>query len=123
KLHRRGKKGFGSPVWLPWWSGAPDGGNVFYRRREDGELEPCVPTELATAAPEAIERVLAMLPVGRVAKAPRRDDRPAGRSTQSSGSEDAVWADWRRRALAALPIDTVYGEWLTGNAAGVGWLE
>jgi hypothetical protein len=36
---------------------------------------------------------------------------------------EPAWSDWRRRALAALPIDAVYGSWLTGRSAGPGWLE
>lgn len=122
-LRGRGRKGVGSPVWLPWWHGAPEGGNAFYRRGNDGPLEPCVPTELAAAAPESVERVLAALPARRGAKAPRRADRPGDRPAKVSGSDDVAWATWRRRALAALPLDAVYGEWLTGQAAGAGWLE
>ena len=34
-----------------------------------------------------------------------------------------AWTEWRERALAALPLDTVYGEWLTGEKSGDGWLE
>jgi hypothetical protein len=42
-------------------------------------------------------------------------------SPQSTGPSD--WDDWRRRALSMLPLDSVYGPWLTGKSAGAGWLE
>ncbi len=123
KLRRGGKKGLGSPVWLPWWSGAPDGGNAFYRRGDSGELEHYVPAELAAAAPEAIQRVLA-------AKAPQhrprssRSSQPAAPpSARTSERNDGAWTAWRQRALTALPLEAVYGEWLTGASAGPGWLE
>lgn len=120
KLRRGGKKGLGSPVWLPWWSGAPDGANTFYRRSEHELIERYMPTELAAAAPEVIRRVLASRPASR--PSPRRAP-PASRTRQAPGHDDAAWAAWRRRALAALPLDAVYGPWLTGSAAGAGWLE
>lgn len=120
RLRRGGRKGLGSPVWLPWWSGAPDGGNAFYRRGENGQLERYVPAELSVAAPEAIQRVLASRQMSR--RSPRVGT-SASRPRQDCGPDDAAWAAWRRRAIAALPLDAVYGPWLTGNAAGAGWLE
>lgn len=33
----------GNMVWLPWWHGAPDGANLFYRINVDGELVAYVP--------------------------------------------------------------------------------
>ena len=41
------------------------------------------------------------------------------RSAGSSGS----WQSWRAAALAALPLEAVYGELLTGQDAGAGWLQ
>lgn len=124
KLHKKGKKGFGNLVWLPWWIGAPEGSNTFYRSGDDGALEPYAPTELAVASPEAIVRVLAS--VERSAPAP--PSRSAPRAAHSlanatNGTSDSAWADWRRRALASLPLESVYGALLTGNAHGPGWLE
>lgn len=123
RLHRKGKKGFGNLVWLPWWTGAPEGSNTFYRRGDGGELEIYVPTEFTVATHDAIDRILA------TAERPSTGP-PASKSTPSpaahphtNGSSDTAWADWRSRALAALPLESVYGEWLTGNAHGPGWLE
>jgi hypothetical protein len=35
--------GFGNMVWLPWWHGAAEGGNIFYRVDAGGELAPYPP--------------------------------------------------------------------------------
>jgi hypothetical protein len=123
KLRGGGKKGLGTPVWLPWWSGAPEGGNAFYRRRDGGELERYIPPELAVVAPEAIERVLASVPARRAVNGSLREHRPPKQTRQDPGPEDTAWAAWRRRALVELPLEAIYGEWLTGSAAGAGWLE
>jgi hypothetical protein len=32
------------------------------------------------------------------------------------------WSEWRARALAALPLEAVYGEWLTGKSVN-GWIQ
>jgi hypothetical protein len=122
KLHRKGKKGFGNLVWLPWWSGAADGGNTFHRR-EAGELAPYAPAELAVAEPDAVARVLAAHPASAPAGKSRRKRAAVAASPATVGPGDTVWAEWRQRALAALPIDAVYGDWLTGKLVGTGWLE
>jgi hypothetical protein len=119
--HRRGG-GFGNLVWLPWWRGAPDGGNCFYRRGVDGALETYVPSEFATASPDAVERLLA---AHAPATTPPREV-PAGEAgppASSNGASDPVWAEWRKKALATLSLEAVYGTWLTGKPAGPGWLE
>ena len=41
----------------------------------------------------------------------------------NNGSSIQHWADWRTKALAALPLKMVYGPYLTGNKSGDGWLE
>jgi len=117
------RSGFGNLVWLPWWQGATQGGNSFYRRGATGALEPYVPTEFATAALELVERVLAAhAPAPPHAKEPPQRTRTPP-TPAASGQGDSAWAEWRQRALAALPIESIYGEWLTGKPAGVGWLE
>ena len=35
----------------------------------------------------------------------------------------SAWDGWRKEALAALPLEAVYGEWLTGRVSGEGWLQ
>lgn len=116
------RSGFGNLVWLPWWQGAAEGGNTFYRRGDGGALEPYVPAELSTASPDAVERVLA----AQAASTPARDPPKRSRAPSTpppAAPSDTVWAEWRRHALAALPIEAIYGAWLTGKPAGAGWLE
>lgn len=118
------RSGFGNLVWLPWWQGAAEGGNSFYRRAADGALEPYVPTEFATASLETIDRVLANHappPAQKKERAPRAPE-PASNGA-SNGTSDPAWVEWRRRALTSISLESVYGEWLTGKAAGPGWLE
>jgi len=107
------RKGFGNLVWLPWWRGAAEGANRFFRPGPGGGLEPFAPEGFATASAEAVDRVL-----GAARPAPK----PAHEKPSATVDERA-WADWRRRALAALPLEAVYGPWLTGKPAGAGWLE
>jgi len=129
KQSKLSRRGFGNLVWLPWWHGAPEGANAFYRRTPDGTLEPYVPTELAVAAPEAVERLLALLPVSaprprKAAKQPRPARPPqTPDATPTVDTGDTVWGAWRCQALAALPIEPIYSTWLTGKTAGLGWLE
>src|SRR5262249_21222810 len=123
KLRRGGKKGLGSPVWLPWWSGAPAGGDAFYRRGDDGERERYLPAENAHAGPRASARECGTQRARRSISAPRRRDPAARPRAQAPDRNDSAWTDWRRCALAALPLEAVYGDWLTGTAAGAGWLE
>ncbi len=121
KQPKIGRNRFGNMLWLPWWQGAPEGSNCFYRRNEAGALEPFAPAELATAPPEAVEAVLAKV----VSTEKRREATPTppAQAPTTNGSSDVVWSEWRKRALAALSLEAVYGEWLTGKPSGVGWLE
>lgn len=34
-----------------------------------------------------------------------------------------AWSEWREQALAALPLEAVYGDLLTGRRSGTAWLE
>lgn len=137
KLRRKGRPGVGTAVWLPWWQGAQEGGGTFFQRGPGDAWEPYVPDDFTTAAPEAIERILAALPTPRRPRSllhphgstppgpgsTRRHDAPAERPGQAASSDKAAWAEWRGRALAALPLEGIYGAWLTGRVSGVGWLE
>ncbi|MBI5545156.1 MAG: hypothetical protein HY901_14800, partial [Deltaproteobacteria bacterium] len=111
--------GLGNLLWLPWWHGAPEGSNQFFQRGADGKLEPFVPEDFQTAKAAAVEEALKALappPPAVKPQKPRPQQRPAG-------SSDPAWATWRTDALAALPLEAVYGSWLTGKQAGSGWLE
>ena len=110
------KKGYGNLVWLPWWEGAPTGANTFYRPGDDGSLVPFAPDDLVTADAAAVERVLATV----AAEPPPVAQGAAAAAPTQHG---ATWAAWRRDALAALPLESVYGPWLTGESSGAGWLQ
>ena len=125
KVRRTGKKGFGNLVWLPWWQGAAEGSNVFYRAADAGELETFVPSEFVTVSENDVDHVL------RAREAPPASNgtngvpprRAASSPAPTNGAGDAAWTEWRRKALAALPVEAVYRTWLTGRSAGPGWLE
>ncbi len=117
------RSGFGNLVWLPWWQGAAEGGNSFYRRAADGALESYVPTEFATALPEVVERLLATQAPPPPPSSRKAEHAPRTTDSTTNGTSDLVWAEWRRKALAVLPIESIYGTWLTGKPAGPGWLE
>ena len=109
-------QGYGNLVWLPWWCGAAGGGNQFYRQGEAGELEPFTPDGFKAAKLEDADRIL-----GALREQPKVAPAPPEHPTTTI--IEGAWADWRRRAVTALPLEAVYGSWLTGNAAGTGWLE
>jgi hypothetical protein len=118
--------GFGNQVWLPWWHEAPEGANAFYRVDAAGALAAYAPEDFETARLDAVERVLAehaaRAKASAAASAPRPVAEPPPTSDATTAS-DPVWAAWRAQALAALPLPAVYGAWLTGDAAGAGWLQ
>jgi hypothetical protein len=59
------------------------------------------------------------------AGAPPPTSRPASPPAARSGPgrRPEVWVAWRGTALDALPLEEVYGEWLTGRGAKDGWLQ
>jgi P4 family phage/plasmid primase-like protien len=116
---RRG--GYGNLVWLPWWSRAKVGGNHFYRAGPEGTLIPCVPS-LEVASAERLRSVLAELAGDRPVE-PMVADRPTIPGVDPTAADSPRWTEWRRNALAALPLEPIYGPWLTGKTSGVGWLE
>ena len=116
--------GFGNMVWLPWWSAAKTAGaNLFYRCDEDdpdGPLVPYAPEEIVVVPKDAIA---AVLPLAAEQPVRERARRPPHRTAAASpGPASTAWQDWRSRALAALPLESVYGPWLTGASSGRGWL-
>jgi len=122
KQAKLGKKGFGNLVWLPWWREAAEGGNVFYSASDDGTLAAFVPADFESAREEDVDRVLASV-VATDADTTRPAADGAAAPPIAGGTSDPPWADWRKRALAALPLESVYGPWLTGSTSGAGWLQ
>jgi hypothetical protein len=147
-VHRRkGPKKYGNLVWLPWWSGAAPGGNAFYEPRDapggGWTLEPFEPERFDTATADQVSAALERLKAARATETPSPTE--AGHTACPSpgaaecdpglaaelaalDSLDTLcaarpdWKVWRQRALAALPLDAVYGTWLTGEVTGPGWL-
>jgi hypothetical protein len=121
KQAKLGKKGYGNLVWLPWWREAGPGANLFYEVREGGELVPYVPA-FEAAREEDVDRVLAAMPTPEPESARPGPDIALPPSASQSTS-DPAWAAWRKAALAALPLESVYWTWLTGESSGPGWLQ
>jgi hypothetical protein len=136
------KSGYGNLVWLPWWSGAPEGANEFYRLEGDS-LVPFIPESFETIPPDRLAEVLTKLP-GQTDRKPVMEDSPTPVAVtenpsddpavqaylnivENSGSETAPapssWKLWREKALAAFPLESVYGPWLTGAKSSEHWFE
>ena len=98
--------GFGSQVWLPWWVGAPEGANEFYREDGSAELQKYVPVSFESVSVEVVKTLLGEIPIN-------------GKDKNVSDS----WKSWRAEALAKLPLEKVYGELFTGKKNAGGWLE
>ncbi len=113
KQSRIRKQGCGSAVWLPGWHGAAPGGNRFYELSGSGALERHTPQSFETATQDALERALEELRT--------HEEAPAGRAPKDP--PDPAWAEWRVKALAALPLERIYGEWLTAETSGEGWFK
>jgi hypothetical protein len=110
--------GLGNLVWLPFWAQAVDGGCVFYRQTSSG-LEAFWPTSFETV-PASLVASLAP----RTVESTPTAHTPAKASPKVAGGKgNRDWAAWKEEALAALPLEAVYGQWLTGNSKGSGWLE
>lgn len=130
---KKGKTGHGNMVWLPFFHGAKGGGNLFYRPDESGELVAFAPTDFRLATSAQLDAVTASAPA--TAAPPKRaqvadgDDALAhldaafaeAETAESPGTID--WDGWKAQLVAAVPLDRVYGEWLTGKENNGGWLE
>lgn len=99
----------GTMVWLPWWSGAKSGGNLFH---------PDPPAEPVRLALEKVNELAAL------AKETRGEKKEKDKREREEKASQAVdFAGWRREALGSLDLRSIYGEWLTGKSGSKGWLE
>jgi len=112
KQDKIGRTGYGNLVWLPWWFGAEGAANQFHRVTEDRDLVPYAPDDFEVCSPDRIDELLGE----HRGSAPTPDKR-------NDALANSTWRDWRAKALAALPLEAVYGEWLTGRHRQTGWLE
>jgi len=143
--HRK-KKGLGNLLWLPFWHGATEGANQFHRLDGDTPV-PFLPDALDVVTPEALEAALQAIQEPEATLTPPNvsdtSSDGASASSRSTTDEEAVeeylrrvgpdddaiappsndWREWRRQALAALPIEDIYGDLLTGEVSGENWLQ
>lgn len=141
KQRTRGLMPLGNMVWLPWWHGAADGGNLFYRAPEPGDpsaagLAPFIPDAFDTVAPAALARALEHLQAQAAAAPGLAPSTALVRQAGAPGSPQTAalaaatprsiapqeWKEWRTKALEALPLESVYGAWLTNESMG-DWLK
>ncbi len=115
-----GEDGMGNLVWAPWYHAAENLNCQFHhvvKGRETsglvGKNDPRTFTPFETMTEEqaraALDRAGGWV----------RDEKDKTRMAASN-----EWAEWRRRALERLPLDAIYGQWLTGKESRArGWLE
>jgi hypothetical protein len=139
KQERIAKGGVGNLVWLPWWSGAAPGGNVFVRvvpadAPGPATLEPYLPESFDTVGAERLDEIIASLdaeatsrrvgaPPAPVLATDPTIDLDAFQFPPDEASASPDWRAWRSKAVAALRLEDVYGPWLTGDASSPGWLQ
>jgi len=112
------RNGFGNLVWLPWWSEADGAANQFHRPDEKGELVPFVPEEFETADESRVDAVIAQANTSG-----KYQPRASPQSAKAQEATDEAWREWREKALAALSLEAIYGQWLTGKTCADGWLQ
>ncbi len=106
--------GTGGMLWQPWWHGAEGAANKFFdadATRIGDEL-----TDVAFERHDA-QRIALALDKAKTWRKPDRDFRSRLTSPE--------WNSWKLEACAALPLDRIYGPYLTGRTSGAGgeWLE
>jgi hypothetical protein len=117
KQNRIAPGGFGNLVWLPWWAKARNGGAQFYSH---DDLAPYTPQTFDTVDVEVIDEYFATLPELHFPAQPL----PAAEYAFDGTAEyNEKWHVWKHNALVALPLDEVYGEWLTGRELSNGWVQ
>ncbi|MCC6809174.1 MAG: hypothetical protein IT381_17235 [Deltaproteobacteria bacterium] len=107
--------GTGTPMRLPWWHGATGDGCLFVRPDADGVLAPYLPTALIATRAEAMKDLIKSLGISE-----RKTSRRTPAERRGSGTHAS---DWLATALSKLPLEEVYGDWLTGKKGATGWLE
>lgn len=116
KQNKISPTGVGNMVYLPWWSGAGPGANQFYPVSAEGLVGsvPIVPEHFETMKSEDLDWVLIEI---------EEDIRDPSLTSGSKSPSREDWKSWRIKALQDLPLDAVYGKWLTGKQTNDGWLE
>jgi len=110
--------GYGNMVWLPCWQGATPGANQFCSVDESGALKAYTPESFETIDESVVDGLLDSFTTQSQETEQEQEYEPSG-----LGRESHDWSDWRQRALAALSLEAVYGQWLTGKQKSKGWNE
>jgi len=139
----KGKKPrLGNMIWCPFWFGAPSGANEFYRLEQDGRVV-FTPDSFETVSPERLAEMLEILPgktdghsvapethalevvpsVGGEDPAVQACLKAVEKNSAAGDSAPSSWKAWRDKALVALPLESIYGPWLTGVKSSESWLE
>ncbi len=112
KQEKLQKQQVGSAISLPFFHGDTGGKSRFYRRK-NGKLQAFLPLKFRTVSEELVDKALASIPDVQP-DIPKPDMKPSKMSPKIK--------EWREKALAALPLEEVYGEYLTGKRLSGGWL-
>jgi hypothetical protein len=104
--------GVGSGVWLPFWHGATEDANQFFRYVDQGGLD--------FYAPESFKRTNIPTDLQRLAEEDLATRRLA---PTPAGPLKGAYQAWRIEALNKLDLSLVYGPWLTGGEPQPGYLE
>lgn len=134
KQDRIAPEGLGNMVYLPSWGGGTNGGGQFFQARS-GVLVAYTPTEFQTNASSVVSAALSFN-TSQVAQTvsissseitlpaqAKLESATAASSVGTSPTGKLAFKIWREKALAALPLETVYGTLLTGKSNNGGWLE
>jgi hypothetical protein len=127
KQVRIAENGYGNLVWLPFYGRGENGGNQFYRTSADGGVEQYLPRSFETLSRVTLTKIVeaaraACAEASRKAKG-HQDEAPSARAPKKSSAKNPQWDTWRKQALAALPLEKVYGQYLTGIQPSPGWLQ
>ncbi len=115
--------GFGNLVWLPWWWNAAEGGNEFYQFDESDVLVRYQPESFSTVTPEQLTQTIAAHVRIAPESAPTRRNTRSTQLPHTPKSNSSAWDEWRSKALSKLPLETIYGDYLTGGHSSPDWLE
>ncbi|MHB9132909.1 MAG: TOTE conflict system archaeo-eukaryotic primase domain-containing protein [Armatimonadota bacterium] len=114
---------YGSPIFLPWYHGDPEGYGEFYRIGAVGDLG-IDPLPEFQFVPESVLQVQQKtLAVNPLTIQTTRISLPTPEWSVNVTSHTAPdWQAWWRQVRATIPLEDIYGCWLTGQSRGC-WLE
>lgn len=130
----------GNLVWLPWYHGAPEGANQFYREA-DKVFSPYLPEAFETVTPEQVDLAMLALEAGQITLPDGNADsqpgprveidqaavdaflRQANKADAQAAPPSSDWREWKERALSQLALEPIYGDLMTGERSSEGWLQ